>query len=76
MQAEVRPTDHPQTALPKNMRTMNEGIQNPVLTFTKAAAASDEPTMQPTMGMPAWKPHAAAIIMIVARAQAKRRRTP
>ena len=32
--------------------------------------------MVPTMGMPAWKPHAAAITIIVAKTQAKRRRTP
>jgi hypothetical protein len=36
-----RSSDYPQTTLPKNMRTRNEGIQNPVLTFTKAAATSD-----------------------------------
>jgi len=44
VQAEVRPSDYSQTTLPKNMRTINEGMQNPVLTFTKAAATSDQPT--------------------------------
>jgi hypothetical protein len=36
------------------IRAVNEGIRNPVLTFTKAAAASDQPMI--FMGMPAWSP--------------------
>ena len=42
-----------QVTLPKKMRTMKEGIQNPVLTFTRAAPTSDRPTMEPTAGRPA-----------------------
>lgn len=42
-----------QSTLPKMRRTTNEGMQNPVLTFTKAAATNDQPTTWPSRGMPA-----------------------
>jgi hypothetical protein len=43
---------------------MKEGIQNPVLTCTKAAPASDQPTIKPSTGMPARKPHAEAFLAV------------
>jgi len=53
---------------------MNDGTQKPVLTFTKAAPTSDQPTIYPTIGIPVWNPQAAATSIIVATKQAKRRR--
>jgi hypothetical protein len=71
-----RGVNYSQTALPKHLRAMNAGMQMPVLTFTKAAVTSDPPMMYPAISWPMWKLHPAAMSMVVAEVQPKRRRTP
>lgn len=56
------------------MRAMNDGIQKPVLTFTKAAATNDPPMMKPSTRWAVWKLHPAAMSRTVAEVQPKRRR--
>jgi hypothetical protein len=45
--------DGAQITFPNNMRTMNDGMQNPVLTFTNAAATRNHPTTEPSVVIPA-----------------------
>ena len=68
--------NYSQTTLPKNMRAMNAGMQMPVLTFTKAAVTSVPPIMYPAIRWAVWKLHPAAMSMVVAEVQPKRRLAP
>jgi hypothetical protein len=73
LQAEVRPSDYPEIALQKNMRTMNEA--EPCTHVREGSAAKRPADDIAEHGLVCLEPHAAAITMIVARAQAKRPRT-
>jgi len=75
-QVEARLLHYSQTTLPKKTRTISAGPQSPVVTFTNVPTTSAQPTICPARGMPAWNPHAAMTIRVVAKAQASRRRAP
>src|SRR5258707_660559 len=66
--------NHSQPTSQKHMRAMTGGMQRRVLTFTKAAFPSDPPMMYPAIRWAMWKLHPAAMSMVVAEVQPKRRR--